>query len=63
MQVNILIHIIIEPILNFTLQAPQYMLCNNQVNMSWICQELAQGVYKKHMYGLILFRYINEPII
>ena len=23
------------------------MLCNNQVNMSWICQELAQGVHNK----------------
>ena len=46
-QVNLPIRIILESIINYTLQVPQNMLCRNQVNMSQICQELAQGVHNK----------------
>ena len=39
------------------------MLCRNQVNMSRIRQELAQGVQAKQIYGLMFVRYIKDPII
>ena len=47
LQVNLWICLILEPIINCTLQVPQNMLCSNQVNMSRICQELAQCVHSK----------------
>ena len=34
LQVSLLIHLILEPIINCTLQLPHCMLCNHQVNMS-----------------------------
>ena len=39
--------IILETIINCTLQVPQNMIYINQVNISQICQELAQGVHSK----------------
>ena len=46
MQVSLLICIILDPIINCTLEVPHYMLCN-QVSMSQIHQELAEVVHKK----------------
>ena len=39
LQVNLLIHFILEPIINCTLQVPQNMLCNNQSGTGSICSQ------------------------
>ena len=58
--VNILICIVLEPIINYTLQVPHNMLCSNQVNMSWIWLNVFTT---KKISGVVFIRYIKDPII
>ena len=62
MQVSLLICIILESILNCTLQVSHCMLCN-QVSMSQIRRNILRSFIGKHVFGLVFVRHINKKII